>query len=100
MVIASNIMIVFSMIMMTCGMIGLIRSKSFYRRLINIALVDTIGVLSLLLGLIIRQSSWQIAGKLLFLGLIIFLIAPVISHKLGRSAYISLHRGGVKEIHE
>lgn len=100
MLIFSNILIVVALIIMTCGMIGLIRWHDFYGRLLYVALVDTIGAIVLLLGLACRQEDVFIALKILLLVGCIFLTAPMISHKLGRSAYKSLHRGEVEELDE
>ncbi len=100
MIVLSNVCIVAALIVMTCGIIGLLRWQDFYRRLLYVALVDTIGVILLLLGLVLRQNDLFIALKFLFLVVCIFFTAPIISHKLGRSAYKSLHRGEVEEIDE
>lgn len=96
----STILIGISIVIMTCGMIGLLRSKDFYHRLLVCALVDTSGLLVMLIGLALRAPTVSIALKILMLVLAIFLTAPLISHKLGRSSYISGHRGNTEEIHE
>ncbi len=89
MLILSNILIILSLLLMTCGMIGLIRARGFYRRLLVSALIDTIGVLTLLLGLALRAPTLSFSLKVVFLMITIFLIAPLITHKLGRSPYMS-----------
>lgn len=85
---------------MTCGIIGLFRARGFYRRLLVCALVDTAGILIMLIALALRAWSIAVALKILLLMICIFLTAPLISHKLGRSAYMSGHRGQTEEIDE
>lgn len=77
---------------MVCGVIGMIRFRTFYRRLLLGALVDTAGLLLLLLGVLLRQGQTAFALKTGLLMAAILLTAPLISHKLGRSAYLSGYR--------
>lgn len=77
---------------MLCGVIGLIRFRTFYRRLLCGALLDTAGLLLLLLGLAVWQGSLTFALKLLLLIGAVLLTSPLISHKLGRCAYLSGYR--------
>lgn len=77
---------------MVCGVIGMIRFRTFYRRLLLGALVDTVGLLLLLLGVLLRQGQTAFALKTGLLMTAILLTAPLISHKLGRSAYLSGYR--------
>ncbi len=100
MIIASNVLLAIALILMTIGMIGLFRAKGFYRRLLTCALIDTIGFLFLLIGLIFRAPSLSFALKIILLLVVIFLTAPLISHKLGRSSYMSGHLEETEEIHE
>lgn len=97
MTIAGNIVIGAGLIVLLCGMLGLIRAKSFYHRLIAGALVDTAGLLIILFGVCLRQGIQASSLKILLLMGVIFLTAPLITHKLGRSAYLSGHREEVCE---
>ncbi len=100
MLLISDILFVLSLLLMSLGMIGLYRSKGFYRRLLTCALIDTIGILIFLIGAAFRAPSISFALKILLLVVIIFLIAPLISHKLGRSSYLSGHREETEEINK
>lgn len=100
MLVLSNIIIGIGLLIMGCGMIAFVRWSGFYHRLLYASLVDTIGLIVLLIGVSLRQGSVFAALKILFLVFCVFLTSPIISHKLGRSAYKSLHRGEVKEINE
>lgn len=77
---------------MVCGVIGMVRFRTFYRRLLLGALLDTAGLLLLLLGVLLRQGQTAFALKTGLLMAAILLTAPLISHKLGRSAYLSGYR--------
>lgn len=88
----SNIVIGIALLTMLCGMIGLLRSAGFYRRLLVASLVDTAGLLLLLLGLCLRAESVALSLKTLLLAGAILLTAPLVTHKLGRAAYLSGHR--------
>ncbi len=98
MLFVSNVFIGISLVLFVCGTIGLVRFDGFYRRLLYAALIDTSGIIVLFLGLLLRQNTLFAALKVGFLILCIFCTSPIITHKLARSAYKSIHRGGVKEI--
>ena len=100
MMLLGNLIIGLSLFIIGCGMIGLLRAKGFYRRLLAGALVDTAGLLVLLLGVLIRQGLTAFSLKVALLMGAVLLTAPLITHKLGRSAYLSGHREEVREHHE
>lgn len=74
------------------GLVGLIRFHTFYRRLLVGSLIDTAGMLLFLLGAVIRQGFTEFSLKLLLIMAAVILTAPLVTHKLGRSAYLSGHR--------
>lgn len=79
------------------GLVGLIRFHTFYRRLLVGSLIDTAGLLLFLLGAVIRQGFTEFSLKLLFIMAAVILTAPLVTHKLGRSAYLSGHREDAAE---
>lgn len=79
-------------LVMVCGLVGLVRFHTFYRRLLVCSLIDTSGMLLFLLGAVIRQGFTEFSAKLLLLMSAVVLTAPLVTHKLGRSAYLSGHR--------
>lgn len=74
------------------GLVGLIRFHTFYRRLLVGSLIDTAGMLLFLLGAVIRQGLTEFSLKLVLIMAAVILTAPLVTHKLGRSAYLSGHR--------
>ena len=97
MLLLGNMVLALGLIIIACGMVGLIRAKGFYRRLLAGALVDTAGLLVLLLGVLLRQGLTPFSLKIALLMGAVLLTAPLITHKLGRSAYLSGHREEVQE---
>lgn len=97
MLLLGNLVLALGLIIIACGMVGLIRAKGFYRRLLAGALVDTAGLLVLLLGVLLRQGLTPFSLKIALLMGAVLLTAPLITHKLGRSAYLSGHREEVQE---
>lgn len=97
MMLVANVVIAAGLVILVCGMIGLLRAQSFYRRLLAGALIDTAGLLVLLLGVLLRQGWSTFSLKLLLLMCAVLMTAPLISHKLGRAAYLSGHREEVLE---
>lgn len=95
-----NAVIGLGLLILAFGMIGLVRAKGFYRRLLAGALVDTSGLLVLLFGVVLRQGIGTFSLKVLLLMVAVFLTAPLITHKLGRSAYLAGHRDGVRKYDE
>ncbi len=100
MILFSNILIAIAILLMTLGMVGLFRSKGFYRRLLTSALIDTMGLMLFLFGLALRTATLSFSLKIILLIVAIFLTAPLISHKLGRASYLSGHKEEMEEINE
>lgn len=86
---AGTALMVLGLAVMACGIIGLIRFRGFYRKLLAGALLDTAGLLLLLFGTAVRQGFTFFSLKILLLALVVFLTAPLITHKIARSAYLS-----------
>ena len=97
MLLLGNLVLALGLIIIACGMVGLIRAKGFYRRLLAGALVDTAGLLVLLLGVLLRQGLTPFSLKIALLMGAVLLTAPLITHKLVRSGCLSGHREEVQE---
>lgn len=94
---AGNILMTAGLAVMLCGIVGLIRFRSLYGRLLVSSLIDTAGVLLLLMGAAVRQGSLLFCLKIGLLICAVLLTAPLITHKIGRSAYLSGHREGEED---
>ena len=73
------------------GVIGLFKFKNFYPRILVASKVDTVGMVTLLIGVAVRHGVSFLSGKVLLLIMIIMIFNPLVSHILARSAYLSGH---------
>ena len=89
--IISNIVIVAGIIFMLFGVVGIFRFKNFYPRILVTSKVDTVGALTLMIGLIIRHGISFFSGKILLIIIIMLVLNPLVAHIVARSAYLSGH---------
>ena len=75
-------------LMMSIGVIGLFqRGKDFYYRLLVACKIDTVGLLTIAIGLALRHGISFFTGKMLLIAIIILVLNPFVAHIIGRSAY-------------
>lgn len=87
--IIGNIVIAAGIIFMFFGVVGIFKFDNFYTRLLATSKTDTVGALTLILGIAIRHGFSFFSGKVLLLGVIMLIFNPLIAHILARSAYLS-----------
>ncbi len=74
------------------GVLGLFRFKDFYSRILISAKIETVGFLTIMVGLILF-SGFNFASLKIFLILLLMVITnPLSTHAITRSAYISGYR--------
>lgn len=77
------------LVFMVFGTLSLFRFKHFYSRILQTSLIDTSGLMTMIIGMVIYQG-WSFftlkLGSLLF---IILLLNPVATHFITKSAYLS-----------
>ena len=71
------------------GSIGLIRLPEFYSRVHAAGVVDSLGAILILIGLITQTQDFLVIVKLLFILLFMMLTGPTAVHALARSANIT-----------
>ena len=86
-----NIVIGLGIIFKIFGVIGIFKLKDFYARLLVASKIDTVGMLTLTIGFIIRSGFSFFSGKLLLLIIIILILNPLVAHIMARAAYLSKH---------
>ena len=74
---------------MIFGVYGIFKLKDFYPRLLVASKVDTVGMLTLCIGFIIRSGISFFSGKLVLLVVIILILNPLVAHIMARSAHSS-----------
>ena len=75
-------------IIMLFAALGLYRFPDIYMRLHSSTKVNTGGAMTILLGLILRSGISTLSAKILVLILLIFILTPVVSHAIARSAHL------------
>ena len=87
--IAGNIIIILGIIFMGFGLIGVYKFDNFYTRLLATSKTDTVGVITLIIGVAIKHGFSFFTGKIIILGIIMLIFNPLVAHILARSAYLS-----------
>lgn len=87
--IIGNVIISIGFLFLFLGVIGQIRYKTFYKRLLVASIIDSAAVIMIFTGIIVRQGLTSFSLKVVIILILILLINPLASHKLGRSAYLS-----------
>lgn len=87
--IIANIIIIAGIIFMGFGVIGIFRFDNFYTRLLATSKTDTVGALTLIIGVAIRHGFSFFTAKIIILGIIMLVFNPLVAHILARSAYLS-----------
>ena len=90
--IISNVAIAIGLIFMAIGIIGMYRYKDFYPSILIASKIDTVGMITVILGVAIRHGISFFSGKLLLIAVIILSLNPLVAHVLTRSAYGAGHR--------
>lgn len=86
-----GVIIVVGLAVMIGGVLGLLRFPDFYTRLHAVNVSDTLGGVSILLGLAVASGDGAIALRLLLLAALFVALGPTLSHLLANAA----HAGGL-----
>ena len=89
--IISDIIVFIGIAFMLFGVVGIFRFKNFYPRILVTSKVDTVGALTLMIGLMIRHGFSFFSGKILLIVIIMLVLNPLVAHIVARSAYLSGH---------
>ena len=82
---------------MLVGSIGIIRLPDFYTRTHAASMVDTTGIIFLLLGLVVI-NGWELSSAKLLIGVAFIVLAnPVAIHALARAALRAGHKPRLAE---
>ena len=72
------------------GSFGLIRLPDFWSRLHSASIIDTGGVLFLILGMMFHVTTIWVFFKLLAIAIFIFISSPTASHAIANAAFVTL----------
>ncbi|MCL2378896.1 MAG: monovalent cation/H(+) antiporter subunit G [Defluviitaleaceae bacterium] len=75
---------------MLFGVLGIFQTKKdFYYRILVACKIDTVGFLTIVIGMAIRHGFSFFTGKLLLIVIIMMVLNPLVAHIIVRSAYNS-----------
>ena len=89
MTIVGEVIIGIGMVFILLGVFGIIKYKNFYTRILVTAKIDTVGVITIFIGMAVRHGASFFSLKVLLLMGIMMIINPLASHMIARSAYLS-----------
>jgi multicomponent Na+:H+ antiporter subunit G len=89
MIIAGEIIIAIGIVFILFGVIGILKYKNFYTRILVTSKIDTVGVITIFIGLAVRNGISFFSLKIMLLMGIMLIINPLASHMIARSAYLS-----------
>ncbi|ABR47355.1 monovalent cation/proton antiporter, MnhG/PhaG subunit [Alkaliphilus metalliredigens QYMF] len=74
------------------GVYGIFRFNDFYSRILVASKVDTVGLVTLLIGAMLVNGNIYFSLKIMLIIVIAIMTNPLISHSIARSAYLSGYR--------
>ena len=89
MTIAGEAIIILGLAFVSIGVVGMIRFKNFYTRILVTAKIDTVGLMTILIGVAVRNGFGFFSLKILLIIVIMMIINPLASHMIARSAHLS-----------
>lgn len=92
--ILSGVFIITGAIAIIIGLLGVFRMPDFFTRLHAASVIDTMGTMLILVGLMLYSGLNMVSLKLLLIMIFILVTTPAAAHALAKSA---LH-GGVKPV--
>ena len=95
--ILGNIIIIIGIIFMLFGVIGIFKYQNFYIRILIASKIDTVGSITVIIGIAIRHGLSFFSLRVLFLLAMMLIINPMVTHTLARFAYQSGHKLEDKE---
>jgi len=87
-----DIIIIAGVIFILFGVIGILRFKDFYTRILVTSKIDTVGAITIIIGIAVKHGISFFSLKVLLLLVIMMLINPLATHMIARSAYLSGYR--------
>lgn len=87
-----NIIVIIGLILMAFGVIGMFRFKDYFSRVLIGGKVDTVGLITILIGLILKNGFTYFSGKILLVLILYIVTNPIATHAITRSAHLSGYR--------
>lgn len=87
--ILSSILLAFGAFLVLSGGVGVLRFPDVFSRMHAAGIADTLGAVSILLGLMILAGWSLVLAKLIMITLFLLITGPTASHALGKAAWKS-----------
>ncbi|MCC5890636.1 MAG: monovalent cation/H(+) antiporter subunit G [Alkalibacterium sp.] len=87
-----NIVVLIGLLFMTLGVFGIFRFKDYFSRILITGKVDTVGFITIMIGLIIRHGFDFFTGKIILVLALYIITNPIATHAITRSAHLSGYR--------
>jgi len=84
-----NIVIGIGAAFMVFGALSLFRLKDFYSRILVASKIDTVGLMTLIIGFALRHGISFFTGKLFLIMVIMLVLNPLVAHLVAGLAYSS-----------
>ena len=91
MIILSNIIIGIGLVFMALGLVGIFKYRDFYPSILISSKIDTVGMVTIIVGVALRHGVSFFTGKLVLLVVILLILNPLVAHVLTRSAHGAGH---------
>ena len=95
--IIGNIFIGIGLFFMFFGAVGVFKFKNFYTRMMAASKVDTVGMMTFVLGMSFRTGFTFFTAKMWLIVIITLILNPLVTHVVTRAAYESGHPVGVED---
>ena len=82
-----NVIVAIGLAFMLFGVIGLYRFNRFYEKALVASKIDTVGTITIIFGTMLIHGAGLFSARLLVLLGIVFLLSPLSTHIVARSAY-------------
>jgi multicomponent Na+:H+ antiporter subunit G len=87
--IVGQVLITAGIIFIIFGYIGIFRFRHFYSRILVSSKADTVGLITIMAGVMLVTDSIFFSLKVLLILLFTVLTTPITTHSIARSAYLS-----------
>ncbi len=84
--------VVLGLLFIASGVFSVLRYREFYSRIVTTAKVDTVGFITVLLGVVILEGFSFVSLKILLIVLFEMLTSPLSTHAIAHSAYTAGYR--------
>jgi len=89
MTLLGDIIVAVGILCILIGLIGFVKYKSFYTRILVTTKIETVGVITIIIGIMVRHGFSFFSLKALLLLIVLIIINPLVSHVIARCAHLS-----------